>query len=226
MSSDGDGDGGGGGEGLGLLLILVIGALIAIVAFIIEHRQEIIALLKWIARVIWEIHLAVGRAVLFVLRDLPVRYFWDDRCANRLVRGAMLFWLFAPVLIFGGLLAEWGMFSSFVGLVLGEVAVAKLTTALVTLCLWAFPSVAIMVYGYYRSYFLQPVVHYRWPRFVFQYQLMQAEIRLAGVFWTVQIQIWFVLQKAALMRTVATWLAQIAAWLDLTAAQVALGTSE
>src|SRR5436190_2140500 len=157
-------DSGGGSEGLGLLLILVIGALIAIVgwllSFIFEHRKEIIAGLKWIVRAIWEIHLAVGRAALFVLRDLPVRYFWDDRCADQLIRGAMIFWLFAPVLLFGGLLMEWSLFSGFVGLVLGEEAVAKLTAALVTICLWAFPSVAIMVYGYYRSYFLQPVGHY------------------------------------------------------------------
>jgi hypothetical protein len=225
-----DNDSGGGSEGLGLLLILVIGALIAIagwvLSFIFEHRQEIIAGLKWIVRSIWETHLAVGRAALFVLRDLPVRYFWDDRCADRLVRGAMIFWLFAPVLLLGGLLTEWGLFSSFVELVLGEAAVAKLTVAVVTLCLWTFPSVAMMVYGYYRSYFLQPVGHYRWPRFVFQYQLLQAEIRLAGVFWTVQIQIWFVLHQAALMRTIATWLAQIAARLDLSAAQLALSASE
>jgi len=173
------------------LVIAIFVLLGQILRLIWEYREEIgeaiVAIVVWTAKVIawlavgtWTAILFVGGLILLIGRDALVRYLWKDTFGDRMVRAALVCWLFVlPVLVPAGIGS------------LGTILLARLFSRTFDLPLWlgvwpgfalCLPLIGRLVYGYYNYYSEHPVVHhYRWPRFEKEYSLLLADIRLNSI---------------------------------------------
>ena len=152
-----------------LLVLWVIGS------FLWTYRKEIVG-------AIWQTHLALGRWSVMLVRDWPVREFWQDEYSDRAVRVAIVLWLTAVpvVLTITGLLV--------IGL--AWTAVFNSLPLLVGLYL-ALPSVVAILYGYYYYYLEGPLTHHHLTRFLKEQYLMVAEAQLAWVDFSTRVRLWF-----------------------------------
>lgn len=161
-------------------IVLVIGVL----WFIFEHADEIAEIIAEIAKGVWAIHKFLGRALLWIVRDLPVYLLATDKWQDRSVRTAVILWLSAIPLTL--LFTLWFLLA------------AAVNTQDWAFALFLFaPSIIGIGIGYFLSYFEHPVQHHRWPRFMAQPYLMKAEGQLAYIDHSLAAKFWMAEKKQA-----------------------------
>ena len=194
----------GGGEGIGVLCCLAVIAVIiwlakVVILWLVEQTvtwvipilipTALVYLLVVYYKQIWKAHLVLGRWIVQLVRDLPVRIFWSGSGSQRIVRLAVVFWiifwpgLLAYILVRGG---SWlwtqmivgtsslMLFRFIFGLPLfihDEPAVWGLLPALT--------SAGSILYGYYFYYFKGPLREPRLVRFTQELWIMLASLEMS-----------------------------------------------
>ena len=97
------------------LLPLILMALVWLIIVSREVIKDVIVSLwqgiQYLVTFIWKAHLAVGTAVVTVVRDRMVAKFWQDDYSSRAARVAIVLWLTAvPVVLAFGLLVMAALF--------------------------------------------------------------------------------------------------------------------
>lgn len=155
-----------GDEGLAILLVLFPLAIMALIIYlVIDNFDEIIEALKAIAVAVWKAHLWVGRAILFLVRDVILRHFCPDTASRQAIRLALILWFFVVPVVIG--------FCGFLTVVL------------------ILPTIAVL-YGYYEELLDGPYPHYRWAQFMREYYLVFAELRLGVVRQRANVRRWLI----------------------------------